>query len=114
MSLDIYLTFPITPDQESEFEKLGKYFGAIEELENAFDIEFSCGDGLFLSDIEDDDSLLAKYDGKVCTDSMPRHRYDGKEFIRRKFYHFTAKYFETLGTVVFYLNGKKTSEKYVD
>lgn len=91
-----------------------KCFGAIEELEDAFDMEFSCGDGLYLSDIEDDDSLLAKYDGSVCTDSMPRHCYDGKEFIPGKYYRFTAKYFESLGTIVFYLNGKKTSERSVD
>lgn len=110
-TLDVWLTFPLTPEQEPEFEELCDALGCIEYVEEAFDMEFSCGDGLFLSDIENDDSLLAKHDGNVCTNSMPRHRFDGKEFIPRKSYRFTAKYLEKHEEIVFSLNNKETCRK---
>ena len=42
-----------------------KFFGCVEKIEQLFDIEFSCGDGKFLSEISDDDPEMAKYDGMV-------------------------------------------------
>ncbi len=107
-AFDIYLMFPLTPDQEQDFDDLYKACGSIEHIEEAFDMEFSCGDGLYPSDIEDDDKLVARYDGKVCTDSMPRHRSDGKEFKPFKNYRFTIKYVERDEELVYYLNGKET------
>lgn len=49
-----------------------EYFGCFETFWNFFNIEHSCGDGLFLSDIEHDIELLNKYDG--CVDeNLFRH-----------------------------------------
>lgn len=42
-----------------------KFFGCPETIEHLFDIEFSCGDGKFLSEISVDDPEMAKYDGMV-------------------------------------------------
>lgn len=103
---DIYLSFPITDDQESDFIELHKACGSIEHIEQAFDIEFSCGNDLYLSDIEDDEQLLHQYDGEVCTNSMPRHQVDGKEFKSGRPYRFTIKYFDE--ELVYYLNSKET------
>lgn len=108
---DIYLVFPLTPDQEEDFTALYKACGSIEHIEQAFDIEFSCGDDLYLSDIEDDDALLDKYDGEVCTTSMPRHQVDGIVFKPGKNYRFTIKYLEQDEELVFYLNNKETFRK---
>ena len=108
---DIYLMFPLTPDQESDYNELYKACGSVEHIEQAFDIEFSCGDGLYLSDIEDDDALVDKYDGEVCTDSMPRHQVDGIEFKPGKNYRFTIKYLERDEELVYYLNNKETFRK---
>jgi hypothetical protein len=46
-------------------EKALEMFDCVENLEKLFGFEFSCGDGLFMSDIESDDAMLEKYDGKV-------------------------------------------------
>lgn len=108
---DIYLMFPLTEDQESDYNELYKACGSVEHIEQAFDIEFSCGNGLYLSDIEDDEKLLHQYDGEVCTDSMPRHQVDGKEFKPGKNYRFTIKYLEQDEELVYYLNGKETFRK---
>lgn len=40
------------------------YFGSVEEIEEVFGIEYSCGDGLFRSDIEPD-KLSDEHDGNV-------------------------------------------------
>jgi len=108
---DIYLSFPLTPNMEQDFEKLYKACGSIEGVELAFNMEFSCGNGLYLSDIEDDEELLGKYDGEVCTNSVPRERNDGKEFRANKPYRFTIKYLERDEELVYYLNGKETFRK---
>jgi hypothetical protein len=109
--LNVSLTFPSDIDTDTNFKKLRKYFDSIESIESCFGIEFSCGDGLYLSDIEDDEVLLDKYDGEVCTDSMPRHQVDGIEFKPGKKYRFTIKYLETDEALVFYLNDKETFRK---
>lgn len=69
-------------DEQVNFEKgltesideLWDLYGCIEEVENAFDIEFSCGDGKFISDLEDFTEEMDKYDGLVCLKSLPRLR----------------------------------------
>lgn len=111
--LDIYLSFPMSPDQEEDFTALYKACGSIEHIEEAFDIEFSCGDNLYLSDIEDDDTLVDGYDGEVCTNCAPRQREDGKKFKINKPYRFTIKYSEPKEELVFFLNSKKIFSKWV-
>lgn len=111
---DIYLTFPLSEDQEQErdFAELHKACGSVEHIEQAFDMEFSCGNDLYLSDIEDDEALLNQYDGEVCTKSMPRHQVDGKEFKPGRPYRFTIKYLEQDDELVYYLNSKETFRKH--
>lgn len=108
---DIYLSFPLIAEAEKDFRALHKACGSIENVEQAFDIEFSCGDNLYLSDFEDDDDELTKYDGKVCTDCVPRERRDGKEFKANKPYRFIIKYTEENEEVSFFLNSKLTLRK---
>ena len=48
-----------------QFEAAVRFFGCCEDIEFLFRLEFSCGDGLFLSDILDNDALLEKHDGHV-------------------------------------------------
>ena len=67
---DEYVNFE--KEYVTHFEELWSLFGCVEGIENAFDIEVSCGDGKFLSDIEDDEELLDKYDGNVCLKTPPR------------------------------------------
>ena len=78
---DEYLKFPLPPYMEEDFTALHKACGSVEYIEEAFDIELSCGDNKYLSDIEDNDEELAKYDGNACTDCVPRHR-DSKKNLR--------------------------------
>jgi len=108
---DVYLMFPLTEDQESDYNELYKACGSVEHIEQAFDMEFSCGNDLYLSDIEDDEKLLHQYDGEVCTNSMPRHQVDGITFKPNKPYRFTIKYLEKDEELVYYLNGKETFRK---
>lgn len=112
-ALDIYLSFPLPPHLEEEYNKLIKFCGSVEHTEEAFEIDFSCGDGKYLPDIEDDDQELEKYDGNVCTHSLPRHRSDGKVFKPNKSYRFSAKYLEKHEELVYYLNNKETFRKWV-
>ena len=123
--LDIYLSFPMPPHQEEDFTALYKACGSIEHIEEAFDIEFSCGDGKYLSDLwewsESGDSLkakvadeeLEKYDGNVCTDTPPRERESGKKFKVDKDYRFTIKYSEAREELIFFLNSKKKFNQWV-
>lgn len=60
---------------------LWKFFKNVEEMESLFDIEFSCGDGLFLSDIENNPELFAKYDDAVDYQFPPRFNDSGKLLI---------------------------------
>ena len=115
--IDVYLNFPFDeekdPELEEEFGKLRKFCGSVEHMEEAFDIEFSCGDGKYLSDIEDDDNELEKYDGEVSTLYPPRNREDRKELAVNKWHRFTAKYSEKNEELVYFLNRKETSRKWV-
>jgi hypothetical protein len=122
---DEYLKFPLPSYMEEDYIALHKACGSIEDIEENFDIEFSCGDGKYLRDLwewsESGDSLkavaadeeLEKYDGNVCTDHPPRHREDKKQFKVDKPYRFTIRYSETREELVFSLNSKKISSKWV-
>jgi hypothetical protein len=123
--LDLYLSFPLSSWQEEDYAELHKACGSVEDIEENFDIEFSCGDGKYLSDLwawsESGDSLkakvadeeLLKYDGNVCTDHPPRDRQTGTAFKLNKSYRFTIKYSEKTEEAIFYLGGKERSRKWV-
>ena len=123
--LDIYLQFPLPPYMEEDYVALHKACGSVEDIEENFDIEFSCGDGKYLSDFwewtESGDALkavaadeeLLKYDGNVCTNHPPRERENNKQFKVDKPYRFTIKYSEKNEELSFFLNSKKISSKWV-
>lgn len=123
--LDIYLQFPLPPHQEEDYAELHKACGSVEDIEENFDIEFSCGDGKYLRDLwewsESGDSLkavaadeeLEKYDGNVCTNHPPRHRENKKQFKVDKPYRFTIKYSEKNEELAFFLNSRETFSKWV-
>ena len=106
---DEYLCFPADTETENHITRLIKILDCVEGIENAFNIEFSCGDGLYLSDHEDNDAMIDKYDGEVCTKHPPRERNDGKEFKANKPYRFTIKYSEEDYEAIGFVNSKEVS-----
>lgn len=56
-------------DLPQDIDAASAFFEGIEGIESLFKIEFSCGDGFFLSDIENSD-ILEQYDGKVCLSAI--------------------------------------------
>jgi hypothetical protein len=132
--LDFYLSFPIQPHQEASYDRLVKYCGSIEDIEQNFKIEFSCGDGKYFSDFwrwTEGDALVAnwpdtpeadeevyKYDGQVCTLFPPRLNITKmsqvvEPMLANKGYRFTIKYFKKTGEEVYYINGKERGRKWV-
>ena len=129
VKLDIALMFPIV-SEEKQYGKLVKYCGSVEDVEENFQIEFSCGDGKYLSDLwkwsEGGEGLYAvapdeeleKYDGQVCTNTPPRLntiKMSMKAEVMKPhtLYRFTAKYFPKNEEIVFYINGKERNRKYI-
>lgn len=122
---DEYLSFPLPPYMEEDYVALHKACGSVEDIEENFDIEFSCGDGKYLRDLwewsESGDALkavvadeeLLKYDGNVCTNHPPRQREEKKMFKLNKPYRFTIKYSEKHEEAVFFLNNKQISRKWI-
>ena len=102
--LDIRLTFPCDEYDIKNFTKLRKFCDCVEAIENKFGVEFSCGDGKYLSDL--DDKELEKYDGNVCLTSLPRFFYNGKEFYPNEPYRFTIK-IDKDEQLRYYLNSKE-------
>ncbi len=47
---EAHLIFPLDVWSQPEYEKLVKYCGSVEDVEQNFEIEFSCGDGKYFSD----------------------------------------------------------------
>lgn len=83
MALDTILLFKVlfnknrTPRDVSYFDGVRRIVGdSIEAVEENFGIEFSCGDGKYLSQLPD--SELPQYDGKVSFDFPPLLRETGK------------------------------------
>lgn len=127
-TVDIYISFP--SERDWAYNKLRKHFDCVEDVEKAFGIEFSCGDGKFLSDfyqwttnneglkcVVSDEDLL-KYDGNVCLKTPPRLNAltpsdTIKQLKANKDYRFTIKYFEKTGEEVYYINKQKRSQKLV-
>jgi hypothetical protein len=81
-----------------------------EQFERSFGLELSCGDGLFLSDINEDEELMEQYDGLVCFKSQPRYS-DTKKLLEvgRK-YRFTITIDDIeswrIEDCLFYINGQ--------
>jgi len=113
--VDIYLSFPADADTKQSFDELYRYFGSIEAIEIAFEIEFSCGDSKFLSNDSDfaNEEELEKYDGKVCLQSLPQSHILGNLLQANKNYRFTIKYSEISEEEVYYFNGKEIGKKYI-
>jgi hypothetical protein len=108
---DSCLMFPACDWVEKEFDRLVKLCNCVEAVEIDFDIELSCGDDKFLSDLEDTPEEL-EYDGKVCLKSAPRFRDTKKLFKLDRDYRFTVKVFgDDDEEVRFYINGKERSRK---
>ena len=108
--LDVILRFP-NPNEELLNELInacGSSGGCIENVEYYFDISFSCGDGKFLVDIEDDEKELAKYDGMVCFESLPRFADSKVLFKDKKNYRFVIK--RENGYTVYLINNRIRSE----
>lgn len=53
------------------------WFECWEDVERYFEIDLSCGDGLFLPDIQNDAALMEKYDGNVDA-RLVRYKATGK------------------------------------
>lgn len=53
-------------DTNDELSKAIDICDSAEQFEISFGLDLSCGDGLFLPDIHEDEELLEKYDGLVC------------------------------------------------
>lgn len=131
-TLDIYISFPVENEWANEwsYNKLCKHFGSVEGVEVAFGIEFSCGDGKFLSDLwkwtksgnglyaSASDEELEKYDGKICLNTPPRLLPIKMSMVEEqmkpnKDYRFTVKYFPKTGEEVYYINSKERGRKVV-
>jgi hypothetical protein len=135
VKLDLYLSFPIDAYHEPKYAKLVKYCGSVEDVEQNFEIEFSCGDGKYFSDFwkwteggalvanwpdtPEGDEEVYKYDGKVCTDTPPRllackMSMVHEQMVAGKGYRFTIKYYKKTGEEVYYINNKERSSKAVE
>jgi hypothetical protein len=123
--IDISFKFPIedTLTNQKLFDKLWKFCKGIEGIEIAFDIEFSCGDGKFMSDFWKwsdsgeglcctvSDEELKKYDGEVDLKSLPRFADTKKLFQANKWYRFTVKV-DKDEQYHYYLNSKKKTREW--
>jgi hypothetical protein len=114
VQLDVYMSFPSDADTEQAFNKLHKYFGSVEAFERAFEIEFSCGDGKFLSDDSDfaNEEELGRYDGEVCLQSLPQSFILGNLLQANKRYQFTVRYYEQTEELAYLFNGKEIKREW--
>lgn len=80
-----------------------------EQFEISFELELSCGDGLFLPDIDEDAELMEKYDGLVCGKSAPRYSDTKKLLDVNRKYRFTITNPDEspyIRDCLFYINGQ--------
>ena len=128
---DAYISFPADEYVEQTVDRLCELLdGNIERVEEDFEIEFSCGDGKFITDFWDDTEggaivanfhtdeeydEVAKYDGKTCLLSPARFWYTKELFKLNKDYRFTVKSFDRGDhtEVRFYINGKERTRREV-
>ena len=109
---DAYINFPATSEYDlGTFDRLHKLLGSVEEIECSFAIEFSCGDGKYLSDLNTKEEL-EKYDGNVCLLTPPRLNIIKMSMLPEqmkagKDYRFTIKYSPRTEEQIFLINGKE-------
>jgi hypothetical protein len=109
---DAYMQFPATSEYDrGTFDRLYKLLGSVEAIEQSFAIEFSCGDGKYLSDLNTKEEI-EKYDGNVCLLTPPRlvviKMSQVPEQMRAgKDYRFTIKYSPRTEEQIFLINGKE-------
>lgn len=123
--VDVYLRFPANDWTEQQFDKLAKYFSGVEDIENSFEIEFSCGEGKYIEDFyqwsDNEEALvctitdeeLERLDGNVCLQHPPRFRETNEPLKLNKDYRFTVKYNDRTEEAVFYLNSKEVNRKWI-
>lgn len=133
VKLDIALIFPIVFG-EKQFETLVEYCGSVGEVEENFQIEFSCGDGKYFSDFwkwspggalvanwpdtPEGNEEVIKYDGQVCLETPPRLNSIKMSMVPEQMkahtiYRFAIKYSEVNKEEIYYINGKERSRKRV-
>ncbi len=76
LQLDEIVNFETRENVDYVIDELFSCLGCIENIEILFDIEFSCGDSKFLSDLNDEE--LEKYDGNVDYVCLPRNSHTKK------------------------------------
>ena len=109
---DAYMNFPATSEYDlGTFDRLRKLLGSVEDIECSFAIEFSCGDGKYLSDLNTKEEI-EKYDGNVCLLTPPRlvvikMSQVPEQMKAGKDYRFTVKYSPKTEQQIFYINGKE-------
>ena len=109
---DAYMQFPATSEYDlGTFDRLRKLLGSVEEVECSFAIEFSCGDGKYLSDLDTKEEL-EKHDGNVCLLTPPRLNVIKMSMLPEqmkagKDYRFTVKYSPKTEQQIFLINGKE-------
>lgn len=114
---EIYIRFDETVNEDLFYSDIFSFFNNIESFEDSFNIEFSCGDGKYLSEIDDDSPDLEKYDGLIDLKYPPKDKETGKVLSSTKTYSFRVKRkpgideeYPELRECNFYLNGKKRNE----
>ena len=93
---------------ESFLEMIELCDGA-ERFELSFGLDLSCGDGLFLPDIDENAELMRKYDGLVCEKSVPRYSDTKKLLNIGREYRFTVTNPDEspyIRDCIFYINGQ--------
>jgi hypothetical protein len=110
------MNFPATSEYDlGTFDRLRKLLGSVEDIECSFAIEFSCGDGKYLSDLNTKEEI-EKYDGNVCLLTPPRFNIIkmsqmSEQMKSNKDYLFTVKYNPKTEEQIFYINRKERSRK---
>jgi hypothetical protein len=129
IKLDLNLIFPVVFGQTA-FDKLVKYCGSVEDVEQNFQIEFSCGDGKYFSDLwkwtdggeglhaVGSDEELEKYDGKVCLIVPPRLNVIKmsqvvEQLKAHTIYRFVVKYYPKNEEEVYYINSRERNRRWV-
>jgi hypothetical protein len=109
---DAYMNFPATSEYDlGTFDRLRKLLGSVEDIECSFAIEFSCGDGKYLSDLNTKEEI-EKYDGNVCLLTPPRLNVIKMSQVPEqmksgKDYRFTVKYNHKTEQQILLINGKE-------
>ena len=113
---DAYMKFPATSEYDlGTLDRLYKLLGSVEDIECSFAIEFSCGDGKYLSDLNTKEEI-EMYDGNVCLLTPPRLNVIKMSMLPEqmksgKDYRLTVKYNPKTEEQVFYINSKERSRK---